>query len=98
MIQKETIPEENIPVCCMIWPERIIWIIGIALFFGGCIYLSSESDKDKKRIYDQSWEIRDLKFDKTILDGQVKFYKDMDSLNNEYYLKLFNSLLHKPQP
>jgi hypothetical protein len=92
---KHTSQDENVIIHNMEWMERIIWIIGIATFFGLAIYSSLENGKQKLVIYNQSWEIRDLKFDKMMLQKDVKFYKNMDSLNNVYYLKLFNTLLRK---
>jgi len=92
---KHTSQDEIVIIHNMAWGERIIWFIGVSIFFSLSIYSSIVRDKQKEVIDDQRWIINDLKFDKEILNGQVKFYKDMDSLNSEYYHKLFNSLLRK---
>lgn len=91
MTQKETV-EDNVLAHYMVWPERIIWIIGIATFFVLCIYQSLENEKHKKDLYNKSWEIRDLKFDKIMLQNDVKFYKDMDSISKAFELNLLHKL------
>jgi hypothetical protein len=89
---KQTLPEDEIVIHNMSWGERIIWFIGVSIFFSLAIYSSIERDEQKKMIYDQSWEIRDLKFDKIMLQNDVKFYKDMDSISKEFELNLLHKL------